>query len=410
MSSRCCKISVRVLFVVVMVIAQKAEAQTSPHGTLRWPCETCHSTDSWKMRPDVPFDHAETGFSLEGQHTTVQCVSCHKDLKFVDSAHDCTTCHIDVHKAELGMACTRCHTQRTWKIPDMRDRHQLTRFPLLGRHATLNCEDCHAGSIVHQYVGTPITCYDCHRTDFQKTSNPNHAAAGFSTDCGLCHKQNAFQWGTGFDHSITRFPLTGAHLATPCSSCHRTADFKNTPLECFACHQSDYQSTTAPNHVVGMLDHRCQTCHSATSWQPATFDHSTTKFPLTGKHTTTPCATCHVGGNYQLVYSSCYACHITEYQGTTNPVHSTAGFPTTCETCHTTTVWTGATFNHTWFPQTHGNSGGVCAKCHTNTANYAVFSCTTAPCHPQAQTDSTHRGRTGYVYNSANCYSCHSRG
>jgi hypothetical protein len=410
MSSRCSKIKVWVLLVVVLMVIQDAGAQTSPHGTLRWSCQSCHATDSWKMKVDASFDHTETGFLLEGQHKTLQCVGCHKDLKFTGTVHECTACHVDVHKSELGMVCTRCHTPQTWKITDMMNRHQLTRFPLLGRHATLDCEDCHAGLTLQQFLGTPITCYGCHRTDYQKTANPNHAAAGFSTDCGLCRKENAFEWGTGFDHAITKFPLTGAHLATPCSSCHRTTDFKNTPLECYACHQLDYQSTTAPNHVVGLLDHRCETCHSTTAWHPAMFDHSTTKFPLTGVHATTACASCHVSGNYQLVYSSCYTCHATEYTGTKNPVHSTAGFPTTCETCHTTTGWTGASFNHTWFPQNHGSSGGVCAKCHTNSANYAVFSCTTAPCHPQAQTDATHRGRTGYVYNSANCYSCHPRG
>jgi hypothetical protein len=472
-----------VFFVVVVMIAQRVNAQTSPHGTLRWSCEACHSTDSWKMRPDASFDHSETGFSLEGQHTTVQCISCHKELRFAGAAHECTSCHVDVHKAELGTMCTRCHTQRTWKITDMAERHQLTRFPLLGRHATVDCQDCHAGQTRQQYNGTPITCYGCHRSDYQKTSNPNHAAAGFSTECGTCHKMNAFKWSTGFDHSLTTFPLTGAHLSTPCTLCHKTPDFKNTTIECYSCHRSDYQSSTDPNHLIAQFPTSCQSCHTPTAWRPSTFshdntsfpltgahravlcknchvnnrysglsstcadchrsdytqttnpnhvtagfpqtcaqchtttawspasfDHGATKFPLTGKHTSTLCQACHVGGNYQLVYSGCFVCHTTDYSGATNPVHSTAGYPVTCETCHTTTTWLGATFNHTWFPQTHGNSGGVCVKCHTNSTDYKVFSCTTAPCHPQAQVDASHRGRTGYVYNSANCYSCHPRG
>jgi hypothetical protein len=37
-----------------------------------------------------------------------------------------------------------------------------------------------------------------------------------------------------------------------------------------------------------------------------------------------------------------------------------------------------------------------------------VFSCTT--CHLKSQTDSKHQGKSGYVYNSANCYACHPRG
>ncbi|MFI5166915.1 MAG: hypothetical protein ACHQQS_09870, partial [Thermoanaerobaculales bacterium] len=110
--------------------------------------------------------------------------------------------------------------------------------------------------------------------------------------------------------------------------------------------------------------------------------------------------------------SPCYACHATDYQNATSPVnHVASGFPTTCDTCHkfSDTLWTQAVFNHTWFPQNHGSSGGVCSACHTNPANYALFSCTTG-CHPQSQTDSQHRGRAGYVYNSTACYSCHPRG
>ena len=84
-----------------------------------------------------------------------------------------------------------------------------------------------------------------------------------------------------------------------------------------------------------------------------------------------------------------------------------AGFPTTCQTCHTTAGWTGATFNHTYFPVPH-NSARLCSDCHTNASNYTVFVCTS--CHTKTSTDSHHRNRQGYVWNSANCYSCHPRG
>lgn len=411
MSSRHYEVSVRLLLIgCILLVVHRAGAQTSPHGALKWSCESCHSTDSWKMRTDASFDHAETGLALEGQHKGLQCVTCHKELKFVGMTSSCTRCHVDIHKSELGDNCTRCHTQQTWKITDMIQRHQWTRFPLLGRHSTLGCQDCHASTMLHQYLGTPVTCYGCHRVDYQKTSSPNHATVGFSTECALCHQGNAFSWGTGFDHSLTTFPLTGAHRAAACKECHGSTQFSGLSTNCVDCHGTAFSNAANPNHATAGFSHQCQMCHSTTSWQPATFDHSTTKFSLTGAHSSLTCQTCHTSGNYQLAYINCYQCHASDYNGTTNPVHSTAGFPTTCETCHTTKVWTGATFNHTWFPQNHGNSGGACAKCHTNSANYTVFSCTTAPCHPQSQTDSNHRGRSGYVYNSANCYSCHPRG
>jgi nitrate/TMAO reductase-like tetraheme cytochrome c subunit len=101
------------------------------------------------------------------------------------------------------------------------------------------------------------------------------------------------------------------------------------------------------------------------------------------------------------------------YARTTNPNHAAAGFPTTCATCHTTTQWTGATFNHTAFPITTGahkkGTWNSCTDCHPNATNYTVFSCTTG-CHPASKTNGDHSGVRNYVYNSANCYSCHPQG
>jgi hypothetical protein len=141
------------------------------------------------------------------------------------------------------------------------------------------------------------------------------------------------------------------------------------------------------------------------AWTDGTFNHNNTPFPLTGAHTTVPCASCHVNNNYTSLPADCYSCHKTDYQGTNNPSHVAAGFPTTCQTCHTTTAWTGATFNHTWFPTSHGNAQGVCSTCHTNSSDYTVFQCT--GCHTAAATDPNHSGVRGYVYNSINCYDCH---
>jgi hypothetical protein len=120
------------------------------------------------------------------------------------------------------------------------------------------------------------------------------------------------------------------------------------------------------------------------------------------------CTDCHVNNNWTTLPTDCYGCHSTNYNNTTNPNHMAAGFPTTCATCHTTITWTGATFNHTWFPTNHGNANGVCATCHTNPSDYSVFQCTN--CHAKSSTDSNHQGVNGYVYNSVNCYQCHKGG
>lgn len=407
MSSGCRKIDVWLLCAVVVVIVQKVGAQTSPHGTLRWSCETCHSTDSWQMRSDASFEHAETGFPLEGQHKTVQCIACHRELKFTGTARDCTTCHVDVHRAELGAACMRCHTQQTWKITDMMQRHQLTRFPLLGRHATLSCKDCHAGHTRQQYLGSAITCYGCHRIDYQRTSSPDHASAGFSTECGVCHKSNAFQWGNGFDHSLTKFSLTGAHVSTPCVSCHKASNFTNAPTDCYSCHRSDFQSTTNPNHTVAQFPTSCQTCHSTTTWKPSVFSHDNTGFPLTGAHRAVSCNDCHVDNRYSGLSKVCLDCHRTDFTQATNPNHASAGFPQTCDQCHSTTAWTPASFNHsaTRFALTGRHSSIQCQACHVN-GNYQLVYTDCYQCH---RTDFARPTNPNHVTASFShqCQTCH---
>src|SRR5207245_8983950 len=91
----------------------------------------------------------------------------------------------------------------------------------------------------------------------------------------------------------------------------------------------------------------------------ATFDHSTTGFPLTNSHQLAPagkvtaCTDCHINNNYNLTTppNACgnSGCHLTTWQQTTNPMHSTAAtaFPAAnCSTCHNTITWTTAPFDH----------------------------------------------------------------
>jgi hypothetical protein len=283
------------------------------------------------------------------------------------------------------------------------------------------CASCHVNN---NYTLNSTACYGCHTTDWMSTvtlalaggaSVPNHIAAGFPTDCSICH--STINWTSStFNHSTTAFPLTGAHTTVACALCHVGNNFTTVPTDCYSCHTTQWQSTvalalttpTVPNHIVaGFVPATCASCHNTSSWLGAVFNHNATLFPLTGFHTTVACNLCHLTSAPPPL--DCYSCHTADYNGTTNPVHSTAGFPTTCATCHTTTAWTGAVFNHTWFPETHGGANSVCATCHTNPANYTVFQCT--QCHGGGVAANFHHpGVGGYVYNSINCYQCHPRG
>ena len=379
------------------------------HRTSGFPtdCRQCHSTmDNWL---NAKFDHSTTGFALSGAHATLDCTSCHVGGKFQGTSPQCISCHQKDFNGTTNPAhasggfpttCAQCHSTTTWAGASF-NHGAVTGFTLTGMHATLACTSCHVNG---QFAGTPASCNGCHMTDFQGTNNPNHAAVGFPTDCALCHSTATWA-GATFNHATTGFPLDGAHTSLACSTCHTSAAAPNPA--CVSCHLNDFNGTNSPPHAAAGFPQQCTLCHSTSSWLNATFNHSTTAFPLQGPHTTVPCASCHVNNNYTTLPTDCYGCHQADYTGTTNPNHAAAGFPTTCLTCHTTwqtTNWLGATFNHTWFPVPH-HTAQLCTDCHTNSKDYSVFLCT--QCHTQSQTAQQHQGVSGFVWNSVNCYACH---
>ncbi len=391
---------------------------TSPaHQAAGFPttCTTCHTTVTWT---GASFDHNATQFPLTGAHTATPCQSCHGDGVYHGKPTACAACHqtdfngttSPPHQAAgFATTCATCHTTITWIGAVF--NHNATQFPLTGAHIATPCQSCHGDGVYH---GKPTTCVSCHQTDYTGTTGPPHQAAGFPTTCATCH--TTVTWiGAVFNHSATQFPLTGAHLATPCQSCHGDGVYQGKPTTCVSCHQTDFNGTTSPPHQAAGFATTCATCHTTVTWIGAVFNHSTTQFPLTGVHATTPCQACHGDGVYQGKPTTCVSCHQTDYAGTTNPNHQSAGFPTDCASCHTTTTWLGATFDHDgqFFPIYSGRHRGTwstCADCHTNSASFAQFTCLTCHEHSKSSMDSKHQGRSGYSYNSTACYSCHPRG
>jgi hypothetical protein len=401
-------------------MAQYNSTNNPPHAQAGFAptiCSTCHDTIAWA---DGKFDHnTQTAFPLTGKHIGVPCLNCHTNGVYKGLPTDCASCHMTEYNgttnpshAQAGFAasaCATCHTTAGW---DSANFNHSQFFPLTNGHANLQCTQCHVGG---NYTNAPTTCYGCHSKDYSSTATisgvPNHVTANFPQDCTLCHNTSSWLNAT-FDHNTTKFSLTGAHVTVPCATCHTDNYAGTLPTTCYGCHQKDYTNTATiagvPNHVTGGFPQDCTMCHTTSTWLNATFNHNNTPFPLTGGHVSVPCNQCHIGGVYAGTPTDCYSCHKADYQGTTNPNHTAAGFPTTCATCHTTTSWLGATFNHTWFPMNHGNANGVCSTCHTNPNDFSIFQCTN--CHTAAQTNPKHSGVSGYVYNSVNCYQCHKNG
>ena len=374
-------------------------------------CSLCHTTSGWS--PST-FNHTSV-FPLTGAHATVACVQCHTNNNYTSLPTNCFGCHqadwngtTNPGHAAAGFptTCETCHTTTDWT--NVNFNHGLyANYPLTGAHATLTCTQCHTNN---NYTNTPTACYSCHQADFNGTTNPNHVSSGFPTDCSICHSTSTWS-PSSFNHNNTAFPLTGAHTTLACTQCHTSNNYTTLPTACYGCHQADWNGTTDPNHAAAGFPTTCDTCHTTTAWTGATFNHNNTPFPLTGAHTTVDCVKCHINNVFAGTPTACYSCHAADFNGTTNPNHAAAGWPTTCTTCHSTTAWIPATLPasyHTFFPLNHGNANGVCATCHTNSSDYSVFQCT--GCHTQSATDPEHRGVSGYVYNSVNCYACHKNG
>jgi len=134
------------------------------------------------------------------------------------------------------------------------------------------------------------------------------------------------------------------------------------------CHQAAWNTTPSfggnvPDHIKAGFPTTaaaCAQCHTITKWADGKFDHTAFGFPLTNSHALVAnggkvpsCASCHINNNYSLttLLSDCgnSGCHLTTWQQTNNPTHSTSG-PTfavaNCSTCHNTISWTTAAFDH----------------------------------------------------------------
>src|SRR6266404_3645437 len=404
----------------------------SPHGPLAIPCENCHTAAGWRPIRAVPeFDHNKTRYPLREMHEKVQCTQCHFKPVFTDVGKNCEECHADIHQRKMGTNCAQCHTVRGWKIAVQRVKDHQNRFPLFGAHAAVQCEDCHKGAAVGQFLGLSTACASCHLRDYQKTTSPNHVSAKFATTCDSCHSFDSWL-GAKFDHSATGFPLTNGHANVPCASCHLNNNYSLMigPTDCgnSGCHLTTWQKTTNPVHssagaAFGVAN--CAGCHNTISWTTAIFDHSTTGFLLTNGHANVPCASCHVNNNYTLTIAPTECgnsgCHLTRWQQTTTPVHSTSGpafAATNCATCHTTKGWDSASFDHSTtgfaLTGTHASpSPTPCASCHVNN-NYTLNSADCMGCHqPEWNSTPSFGGnvpdhiKAGFPTTAAACAQCH---
>jgi len=288
-------------------------------------CEKCHSERSWKETHD--FDHDKTKFPLKGKHADpkVKCEDCHKTKVYTEVQSNCYACHKadddgkNGHHARYGQKCETCHGEKDWKTIKF-DHDRDTKYPLLGKHRSTKCYDCHTGDLYRDKLQT--SCLACHRKDDKHKGKEGER-------CEECHVEQ--DWKTTkskFDHGLTAFPLLGKHVKVDCAKCHKTLEFKDAKRACVSCHDKDDQH----KRRLGSL---CEDCHNAVSWKRWDFEHDRrTRFKLDGAHTKIDCYACHrqpIQG-HALLPMSCIACHEND------DAHS-GSFGRQCERCHVTSEW-----------------------------------------------------------------------
>lgn len=384
----------------------KSRGPVVPHDSFPSDCTLCHVGKGWyQIREDFQFDHdKETGVALVGAHKHAECLRCHNDRGPVAqfAARGCRGCHEDWHRAQMGANCQDCHNEVNWVPKEQILRHNRTRFPLVGAHAGIACWRCHEGAQVGNFLHASTKCETCHQQDLAQALSPNHIQMGWTRDCRRCHVPVAWT-GPGFVHRS--FPLAGKHAVTECTKCHQGGTFRGTPRRCEDCHQADLARALNPNHAATGWTSGCERCHVPSGWTGANFLHTT--YPLTGAHAGADCAKCHAGNVFKGTPRICSGCHLDDYNATTSPNHQASSFPTTCESCHNTTRWQGAVFNHR-FPL-QGPHDQTCSRCHT-TPNFKVYSCLSCHEHRQSEMDNEHEEVRGYTYTSTACVQCHPNG
>jgi hypothetical protein len=235
---------------------------------------------------------------------------------------------------------------------------------LLGGHQAVACTGCHGQAALKAIPGE---CEDCHLSEYDQVTNPNHREAGYPTRCVECHTSIAWR-PTSFDHDAFDFSLEGAHAAVVCAGCHpATEPPGKLPTDCYSCHEPDYGSAT-PDHALLGLGTDCETCHTSVDWR-SSFDHNDTAFPLIGAHVTTDCLLCHAVDGVALVDVpiDCYSCHEADYSSA-EPNHVELAFGTACQDCHSSVDWRSDSFNHdaTNFPLRGAHFDVDCLSCHAD--------------------------------------------
>ncbi len=379
------------------------DCHVDPHrGTMTAAtCTGCHDQESWKNVRG--FDHSRTRYPLDGAHAKVKCLDCHKQpapppgqegsaktllfaqFKAAGGRPACALCHRDPHQGRLGNACANCHSTTTFRSTStatVRFDHDRTAYPLRGKHRNVECAKCHPAGRELRVPGFE-RCETCHRDPH--LGQLRKVSTGGA--CADCHAVDGFapaRYGPR-EHEKARFPLAGAHLAVPCSACHRlvapgalprsarasmdfggtarTRQFEFDRFRCKDCHR-DPHGGELDRYAA---DKGCAACHDQNAWRPARFDHQQTRYPLRDAHLRVACEKCHPAASdgtrrFDGRPLDCAGCHKDVHAG-----QFVVAGNTDCARCHDERSFRPASrFQHaaSRFPLDGRHVKVACAGCH----------------------------------------------
>jgi LSD1 subclass zinc finger protein len=323
-----------------------------------------------------------------------------------------------------GKDCVRCHLEHNgenfnlirWEPSEKKFDHRLTGYNLEGKHAPVPCEKCHtpahmapadralikAQDPAKSYFGLTRDCQSCH-------TDPHKGQLG--NECTKCHNVESWKAAKNFDHSKTRYPLTGLHVKVACEKCHKPdtpggpARYRDMKFDtCSACHIDPHK---------GEFKKSCETCHTTSSWKTLLpgfdFDHSKTKYPLLGKHIQVACLACHLNGDFkkQIPFTNCNDCHTPDPHKGQFAVRPMKG---ECAECHTVDGWTPSLFgvnqhNTSRYPLKGMHAKVECGKCHIPAGKETIYQVKFAACgdcHKDA-----HDNQFAAAPNYNQCEGCH---
>ncbi len=375
---------------IALLLPPDSQAQISPG-----PLSKAHSSLSGTMQ-------CNSCHVFGASTPTFKCLDCHKEVAEVLAGKHGYHFRLQMQNPN-GKDCVRCHLEHNgenfnlihWESSEKDFDHRLTGYALEGKHAALPCWQCHTPAHMltarkalikyndssKSFFGQSPACSPCH-------SDPHKGRLG--NECTECHNVENWKAVKQFDHSQTRYPLSGLHAKVPCEQCHKPDSPGGQPRyqnmnfsTCSGCHRDPHR---------GEFKKGCDSCHTTSGWKTLLagfdFDHSKTKYPLLGQHALVACSACHVKDDFKnpVPFAACKDCH--------NPDPHKGQFAARpqkgeCVECHTVDGWKPSLFgveqhNASQYPLKGQHIQVACGNCHIPAAkdtNYKLPFAQCSACH-----------------------------